>query len=71
MSIARSHDKKSPSMNPVEFYKVKDGGGPYGKPGSVPDKLTGGPMRELVMGNPALSRPMAPSASTRTPRTGG
>jgi hypothetical protein len=71
MSIARSHDKKSPSMNPVEFFKCNDGDGAYGNPKSVPDKLTGGPMRERVMGNPALSRPMDPSASTRTPRTGG
>jgi hypothetical protein len=50
MAISRSHDKKSPSQNPTSFYKGEQQGGAYGKATSVPDKLTGGPMREKVYG---------------------
>lgn len=51
MAISKTHDKKSPNQNPVDFYKSQQFGGPLGKgTQSVPDKLTGGPMREQVMG---------------------
>lgn len=56
MSISKTHDKKSPTQNPVDFYKSKQfGGAPGGAPGgsqkqSVPDQLTGGPQRENVLG---------------------
>ena len=71
MSVSRSHDKKSPSQNPVSFFKCQDGEGPYGRPGKVGDMLSGGPMREKIMGNPMLSRSMDPSSSTRSGRSGG
>lgn len=50
MAISKTHDKKSPSQNPVDFYKSAPQGGAHGKPTSVPDQLKGGPMREKVMG---------------------
>jgi hypothetical protein len=71
MPISRSHEKKSPSQNPVDFFKCQQQGGEYGKPMSVPDVLKGGPMREKIMGNPVLSGSMDPSRSTMTHRTGG
>jgi len=50
MAIARDHSKKQPSQNPVDFFKLKQQGGTHGKGGSVPDKLSGGPMLEPLMG---------------------
>lgn len=51
MAISKSHSKKSPSQNPVDFYKSQQSGGATGKSsGSVPDKLKGGPMREKIFG---------------------
>lgn len=58
MAISRSHGKKSPSENPVDFYKLQQQGGAYGSPTSVPDKLTGGPMMEKIWGRPNLSQTM-------------
>ena len=58
MAVDRSHGKKSPSQNPVSFYKLDQQGGAYGSPQSVPDKLTGGPMMEKVFGRPNLSKTM-------------
>lgn len=48
MAISRTITPKSPSQNPVDFYKSKQQGGAQGKPSSVPEKLTGGPMREQM-----------------------
>lgn len=57
MAISRSHSKKQPSQNPVDFYKSEQAGGADGKSsGKVPDKLTGGPMREKVYGKKELSK---------------
>ncbi len=56
MAISKTHSKKAPSQNPVDFYKSVPQGGAEGKPTSVPDKLTGGPMREQIMGRKDLSR---------------
>lgn len=56
MAISRSHEKKSPSQNPNSFYKSEQQGGAYGKPTSVPDKLSGGPMREKIYGPGALNK---------------
>ena len=51
MAISKSHAKKSPTQNPVEFYKLSQSGGAEGKGGgNVPDKLSGGPQRERVFG---------------------
>lgn len=52
MAVSRSHDKKSPTQSPVDFYKSKQfGGAPGGsQKQSVPDQLTGGPQRENVLG---------------------
>ena len=71
MGISRSHDKKSPTDNPTDYFKLDAPGSTYGTGKSVPDELSGGPTRELIMGNPNLSRSMDPSASTRRGRTGG
>ena len=56
MAISRSHSKKSPSQAPTSFYKSEQQGGAQGKPQKVGDKLTGGPMRETIMGRKDLSR---------------
>ena len=45
---------KSPSQNPTAFFKGKQAGGTNNegkfKGGTSPEKLSGGPMREKVMG---------------------
>lgn len=57
MAISRSHSKKSPNQNPVSFYKSEQFGGAEGKSTQkVPDKLTGGPMREKIYGKKDLSK---------------
>lgn len=57
MPISKTHSKKSPNQNPVDFYKSKQFGGAEGKSTQkVGDKLTGGPMRELVMGKASLRK---------------
>lgn len=58
MAISKTHAKKSPTQNPVSFYKSEQFGGPPGgsKAQKVPDQLTGGPQRELVMGKKELSK---------------
>lgn len=58
MAIDRSHSKKSPSQNPVDFYKLKQQGGAYGSAQKVGDKLSGGPMLEKVFGRSNLSKTM-------------
>lgn len=52
MAIARSHSKKAPSQNPVDFYKSEQSSGVS----RVPDKLTGGPQREQIYGRKDLSK---------------
>lgn len=55
MAISKSHAKKSPSQNPVDFYELKQAGGAEGKnPAKVPDKLKSGAMREKVYGRKDL-----------------
>ncbi len=55
MAIAKTHAKKSPTQNPADFYKSVQSGGAEGKgAGKVPDKLSGGPMREKVYGRDSL-----------------
>lgn len=56
MAVSKTHSKKAPSQNPVAFFKCEQQGGAEGKATHVPDKLTGGPMREKIMGRPALSK---------------
>jgi len=56
MAISDSWSKKSPSQNPVDFYKSQQQGGCCGKPTSVPDQLKGGPMREKIFGDKAMSK---------------
>ncbi len=56
MAVAKTHSKKSPNQNPVDFYKGKQYGGAEGKTSQkVGDKLTGGPMREQIYGKKSLS----------------
>lgn len=51
MAISKTHSKKSPNQNPVSFAKSEQFGGAEGKSTQkVPDKLTGGPMREKIYG---------------------
>lgn len=69
MAISHGHDKKSPSQNPVSFYKSEQQGGSQGKPSAVPDKLTGGPMREQIYGRSNLSKHMSGNSTTKA--TGG
>ena len=75
MGISRSVMKKSPSASPTEFYKLEapgvgDGGSVSGaSPSKVPDRLSGGPMRERIMGNPDLGREMSATRSTRRQRS--
>ena len=57
MPISKTHDKKSPNQNPVDFAKSVQFGGAEGKPQQkVPDKLTGGPMREQIYGRKGLAK---------------
>jgi hypothetical protein len=48
MAIKRDIPPKAPTQNPVAFYKGEQQGGSHGKPSSVPEKLQGGPMREVM-----------------------
>ncbi len=49
MAIERGKNHhKAPSQNPTDFYKGKTQGGPHGKPEKVPERLSGGPMREKL-----------------------
>lgn len=53
--ISKSHAKKSPNQNPVDFYESKQFGGALGKSAQkVPDKLNGGKLREQVYGRKDL-----------------
>lgn len=55
MPISKTHSKKSPNQNPVDFYKSQQFGGSEGKGAQkVGDKLTGGPQRELVYGKKSM-----------------
>lgn len=55
MAISRgSYHHKAPSQNPVNTFQGKQQGGAHGKPEKVGEKLTGGPMREKVMGRKGL-----------------
>lgn len=65
MAISHSHEKKSPSQNPVEFYKLKQQGGTHGKPSVVGAKLSGGPMREKLMGDKQLGGKMNPTGDKK------
>lgn len=57
MAVSRSHSKKAPNQNPSSFYKSEQYGGAEGKSAQrVPDKLSGGPMREQVYGKKSLSK---------------
>ena len=51
MPISKPSGRKAPSQSPVAFYKGQQQGGARGKPSSVPQKLTGGPMREKIEGS--------------------
>lgn len=48
MAVSRTIHPKSPSQNPVNFYKGVQQGGAQGKPEKVGEKLTGGPQREQM-----------------------
>lgn len=55
MAISRSHAKKSPSQNPVDFFEGKQKGGPLGKSSYLaPDKLKSGAQREKIFGRKDL-----------------
>ena len=55
MAISRSHSKKSPNQNPVDFYETKQKGGPEGKSSyTAPDKLSSGTQREKIYGRKSL-----------------
>ena len=53
MAITKNREsRKSPSQNPSDFFKSKQSGGATGASGyTAPEKLSGGPMREKVMGD--------------------
>jgi len=48
MAVSKSITPKAPSQKPTDFYKLKQQGGSHGKPQSVPEKQSGGPMREQM-----------------------
>lgn len=56
MAISRDSSKKAPSQDPVDYFKCVQQGGTHGKPQSVPDKLSGGPVREQIYGRKSLSK---------------
>lgn len=51
MGIDHTPGRKAPSQNPVGYFKGERQGGAQGSPQSVPERLTGGPMREKIDGN--------------------
>lgn len=51
--IGKNTGKKAPTQKPTDFYKGKQQGGAHGSPASVGDKLSGGPMKERIMGKGA------------------
>lgn len=56
MPVSKTHAKKSPLQNPVDFYKLQQAGGAEGTGAAkVGDKLTGGPMMEKIFGRKTLS----------------
>jgi hypothetical protein len=59
MAVDRSHGKKAPSQNPLDFYQSKQQGGAYGSPSKVPDTFkTKTADKEKLMGRPNLSTTM-------------
>jgi hypothetical protein len=48
MAVTKTIHPKAPSQKPTDFFKGKQQGGAHGKPQSVPEKLSGGPMREKM-----------------------
>lgn len=58
MAVSRQkYTRKSPSQNPTAFFKGDQSGGAMGNSKYVaPEKLTGGPMREKIMGDKALKK---------------
>lgn len=57
MAVSHNWNKKSPNQNPTAFVKGEQHGGARGKGSqAVPDKLSGGPMRERIEGRPNLGR---------------
>jgi hypothetical protein len=48
MAVSRTITPKAPTQNPVAFYKCEQQGGCHGTPTKVGEKLTGGPMREVM-----------------------
>ena len=59
MPVSKTHSKKAPNQSPTAFYKSEQFGGTNGaqsRPQKVGDKLTGGPMREQIMGRKELSK---------------
>lgn len=59
MAVDRSHGKKSPSQNPLDFFQLKQQGGAYGSASKIPDQFkTATADREKVTGRPNLSKTM-------------
>ena len=59
MAVDRSHFKKAPSQNPLDFYQLKQQGGAYGMATKVPDTFkTKTADKEKLMGRPNLSQTM-------------
>lgn len=56
MAVSKTHDSKSPSQRPEDFYKSVQQGGPQGSPQKIPQELSSGPMRETVMGRKTLHK---------------
>ena len=54
MAVEKHHPHKAPTQNPTAFYKGEKHGGKHGKASSVPEKLSGGPMREKIGGKKGL-----------------
>lgn len=56
MAIKRNIEKKSPSQAPDAFFKCEQSGGTKGASYKAPEKLSGGPMREQIMGRKSLAK---------------
>ena len=56
MAISRTMSRKAPSQAPKDFFACKQAGGAHGSTGKAPEKSTSGPMRERIMGKPALAK---------------
>jgi hypothetical protein len=56
MAVSKTLGRKAPSQDGTSFFELKQQGGAYGKPSSVPNQPKSGTMREKIYGNKKLDK---------------